>query len=436
MQENARIYAIGIVMSLAVLACSPFDGKLPPEDEFYFPTELKLHPGGDYLYVLSSNFDSEYRVDLGGTVTVVDLRSQRILEDATICVPSFGGNLLLSNTAWENGDPRYLFGATRGNDGVFSLKIDESDPTRLTCQARTSEISNTCVRDIEDLPDVDGSQRELPCSVYNIVDDPFALAMVPNDGERLETLDPVAVAGLRDNNLRVINFLNGEIRGESGEGRLDRQSHVTEDVGVTSGPSTFGFHPVTHDMYTAPRFSTVFSLSRFLFRDEPAEDDSDKLAGFVASSAVTGVARITNSNSNAEVRALAFNEEGTRLYASQQSPDAIIVMDISLDEEGEAINQVINRIPMPGNPSDIILHERGGRNFLYVSLFDEREIAIVDLEEESIVRRLKVGESPYAIELDEERQQLYVALFTDNSVGVVDVDPGSPNYGQLISTIR
>lgn len=434
-RQNSRILVSGALLWIALAACSPFDGELPPQGEFYYPTALKMHPSGDYLYVLSSNFDSEYRIDLGGTISVVDLASRTILPEFTLCLPSFGGQMLFSGTTFDSGDPRYLFASTRSNDGIVGLKIDENDPRRLTCPAKTAEITDTCVRDIEDLPDVSESRRELPCSVYNIVDDPLPLSLVPNDGQLLESLDAVAVAGARDSRLRVINFLNGEIRGESGQGNLDRNKHVSDIAGITRGPTNFAFHPVTHDMYVAPRFTTAMSVVRFLFRDELSLEDA-KLPGFVATATNVGIVSIPNASTNPEVRSLVFSTDGTRMYAAQQNPSAIIVVDVTLDEDDEPLNAVIGRIPVPGAVSQLILQERAGRDFLYTALFDEREVAIIDLVQNDVIQRVKVGESPYAIELDEARSLLYVALFADHSVGVVDIDPASSDFGQLISTIR
>lgn len=433
--ENARISVLGAALLMAIAACSPYDGKLPPENELYYPTALKLHPSGDFLYVLNSNFDSEYRVDLGGTLTVVDLETRRILPEFTMCLPSFGGSLLFSGTSFDDGSPRYLFASTRANDAVVGFHIDESDPRRLTCPAKTAQIANTCVSNITDLPNVSDSKRELPCSVYNVVDDPNAMALVPNDGPRLDSLDAVAVAGTRQSEIRVINFLNGEARGESGQGNLNRDQHVSGRVAVTSGPSAMSFNPLTHDLYVAPRFSRALSIVRFLFRDEVSQDDN-RLDGFVATGATVDLVNIGNASNSAEIRSLAFNAAGTRLYASQQSPSAILVVDVTLDDDDEPVSTVIDRIPMPGRPGEIILRERAGVDYLFVSLFNDREVAIVNLSTREIVRRVKVGESPYDLELDDDRSLLYVALFADHSVGVIDVDPSSADFGQIVSTIR
>ncbi|MEC9400453.1 MAG: hypothetical protein VX475_22690, partial [Myxococcota bacterium] len=47
--------------------CEPYQEPLPKRDRLNFPVGLALHPSGDYLYVVNSNFDSRYSPEYGGT---------------------------------------------------------------------------------------------------------------------------------------------------------------------------------------------------------------------------------------------------------------------------------------------------------------------------------------------------------------------------------
>ena len=54
-------------MVLTVVSCEEFAGIEAPNDEIYFPAGIAIHPSGQYIYVVNTNFDVQYGVDRGGS---------------------------------------------------------------------------------------------------------------------------------------------------------------------------------------------------------------------------------------------------------------------------------------------------------------------------------------------------------------------------------
>lgn len=428
--------AIAAVTLVATSACEVYDGDLPPRGALQTPNGLAVHPSGRYLYVLNSNFQSLYRQDLGGTLTVVDLDTLAILDEKTLCLPSFGSTLAFSSSHFAADEPRFLVAATKSNRGVVALALNEQGDT-VSCLYEGMNVGDTCVSEITSIPGVSKRHRILPCEVRNILDDPGGLvALPPIENVTPMNQDAFVLSGLRTGETRAINFVDGEIRGQDVKGPQQNVLHLSEDdTKVASGAATLVTHPLTGDIYVGARFDNrIFSI-RWLREPITATIDPER-RGFATTIARTGGVRVTSPSSSLEIRDMKFSADGSRLYATSQAPGSLITMDTSLDAEGKPRNVVIRRDELPGRPSAMALLETDDTTYAYVTLFGERAVAAIDLSTGLRVATIAVGSTPYAIVADPTRARVYVALFEENAVAVIDGDESRPTWNQQIATIR
>src|SRR5699024_9722953 len=166
---------------------------------------------------------------------------------------------------------------------------------------------------------------------------------------------------------------------------------------------------------------------------DPAINDQQ---GFAVQPALSGRVQLKTNASNLELRALRFSDNGERLYAISRRPGALFVIDTSLDSDGNPRNRQMHRILVSGQPGSFDLITQGGRTYAYISLFDKRKVAVVDVESGTRVSTIDVGSTPYAITADPVRPRVYVALFEENAVAVIDADPNRPTWNRQIATIR
>jgi hypothetical protein len=176
-----------------------------------------------------------------------------------------------------------------------------------------------------------------------------------------------------------------------------------------------------------------------------------------------GVA-LTRETGTADTRGLAFEDDGSTLYAATRQPDALHIVDITARDRatGDDIRRTVTgTIPLPDSPSTIMLRETpDGDTLAYVPSYDANEIHVVDPAAEAVVDSIQLDASPYNMVMDRADDRCdgpgttcraYVTLFDDTpkrydecepdtpacgSVAVVDLDPSSARYHRVISKIR
>lgn len=429
-------FALTLIVAPMMSACEIYDGDLPPVDELHMPNALAVHPSGDYLYVFNSNYDASFRQDLGGTLSIVDLDTLSILDDRTLCLPSFGSALAFSAPHSDGAAPNHLFGLTKSNRGGVSLALSE-DGGEVSCNYEGEAIGDTCVSDIAKLPGVSKKRRKLPCEVTDMMDDPSAvIAIPPQENVTPENQDAFMIAGQRNGSILALNLVNGEIRGQDGKGGQERRKHTTSLYRqFVSGATSAARHPQTDDLYVAGRNDRSIRMVQWL-REPTGDPDAFEKQGFAVQAASSGSVRLQTASSNLELRAMHFSDDGDRLYAISRRPGSLFVIDTSLNKDGEPRNQPMERILVSGQPGSFALTEQQGRTYAYISLFDKRKIAVVDVDSGARVHTIDVGATPYAIVADPTRPQIYVALFEENAVAVIDADPSRTTWNRQIATIR
>lgn len=428
------IFAASTLFSLT--ACEIYDGDLPALDELHTPVDLQVHPSGRYLYVLNANFDGKYRSDIGGSLSVIDLETLSTLPDSTQCLPSFGSSLAFGATSYGEDEPRFLFASTKGNRGGIVFELNEAGD-KLSCLWEGNDVGATCVNDIRDIPGVTKKRRHLPCEIRNVVDDPSAVVAIPPiEGVTPLEQDAFAIVSQSRGELRAINLIDGEIRGHELRGDQRRGLHITaEELFVSPGSIRAATHPLTGDTYYGSRSDNRLFTTRWA-REAVSDYATNPKQGFVAHIARMGLVSISSSTTWLEIRDLTFSENGEHLYIVSQNPSSLITVDTSLDVDGRPKNLFVRRDIVAGRVGGISLVESGGTTLAYLTLYNERALAVVDIKTGARVGTVDLGDAPYAITRDPIRPRVYVALFEEHAVAVVDTNPASPTFNRQIATIR
>lgn len=417
--------------------CEPYQEPLPKRDRLNFPVGLALHPSGDYLYVVNSNFDSRYSPEYGGTVAVIDTESLEIRSEHTPYIPSYGGHIRL------NEDATRAYVTARRGDSLVALDVSGSEDggigSALTCPGANGEPSSdpdNCI--IRRVPDNEDGAR--------VPADPFGLEVTRitrtnEDGERVP-IDLINLSHLSGDAVTAIAIPDGEIAGAS-----------LISAPLLDGSNQIRRRPGTLEMYAAGRRSNRVTV--YL----PYVNASGEVEALIVREDIL----LNNVTANVDARGIAFDEEGERLYVATRRPDALHVFQLRPEdpETGQGTRHELERvIPVGDQPSDVVVHKTPeGKELIFVPCYDERSIHVLDPETGVVLREIELDESPYAIAMDSAPSRCvegttcraYVTLFADaaevstscddsgegcGSVAIIELDPKSPRYLQVTTKIR
>ena len=399
--SRTRAGAIAALCALAAACGVEVEGPDPPMDTIYEPVGMALHPSGDYLYVVNSNFNLSYREDRGGTVVVIDTDTLDVLDSGTIQIGTFGGDIKLNAPA--EGGPTRAYIAVRGNRSVTVLDLEDGG-ARFNCPT-------------------DSPRRSSTCQISSTNDDPFGLAVttfpaVVND-QTIE-VDFVAVAHLLGGDVMSFTLKQSLI------------DAVPVSATLTSGANAVELNPRTGHFYATNRFDG----SVVAFR--PVLD----LDGDVAAIVETGTVAIENASpySGFDSRAIAFNNDGTEAYVSNRGPNSLLFVDVGpsdLNSNTGVRNRVIDLMPLPREPAELLSVDVGDRELIYVAAYEDSLITVIDPVTRTILHTIEMPGEPYDMVVDQvKHQRLYVSLFLENAIAIVDIDPASPSFNQVTSVIR
>lgn len=426
-----HILSVLTLMSLVVTGCGdPYVEPLPPRDRIHFPIGLAVHPNGRYLYAVNSNFDTRYREDVGGTVSVIDLETREILANQSTFIPSFGGSIQL------NEDASRAYVATRQSNAIVSLKLSERGDS-IFCD-RTDSGAPTVSSDpdpcaLRRVPDVEGA---------NVVpSDPFDIDVATLDiGDT--RLDLINVAHLRGDDVTAITVPYTDGQPDLGSASM-RSAALTDAANVTVR------RPGTQDIYVGDRNGGEI----IVYFPYIAPNESEVQAIIVRD------AIILNREADAvDIRGLVFSEDGETLYAVSRAPDALHVIDLgpsNLETGGGTLNAVVDTIPLPRRPADISLHN----GLLYIPSFSAELVSVVNPLTRTTIDEIEIGAPPYKFIVNDgpnkcaagQPCEAYVSLFNDSpetnescaqdrtlqcgSIGIINLDPNDARYHTLTGKI-
>lgn len=437
MFSTRKIAVVLAFTSLWGLGCAdPFEEPIPRRDRLNWPIGLAVHPGGRYLYVVNSNFDTRYREDVGGTLSVIDLETQEIRATSSPFLPSFGGFVRLS------GDARRAYVTARHSNAVVAFDV-APDGSSVFCDAGDGATSDPRECALRRVPDVAGEAF--------IPSDPYALdvATIPwtdPDGEPFE-IDLLNVAHLSGDSVTAITVPR------TGDGPIVANSMIS--ASLISGGAALARRPGTRDIFVGGRVAREIAV---YFPYLAPEDGS--VQAIVRRASIP----LANIGQTADTRGLAFAEDGSALYVVTRAPDALHFVDLGPSDPDTATGtayKVTSTVALGRNPSGVHVH-RGpdGRTLAYVPSFGEEVIEVVDPQTQAVVDRIDVGAQVYDFAVDRGpdrcvaggRCRAYVTLFNDRpeaagtcqddrtavcgSVGIIELDPSSERYHQLIGKIQ
>ena len=432
-----RYVTFGLTLALfaAATGCAdPYEEPLPRRDRLNYPIGLAAHPGGQYLYAVNSNFDTRYREDVGGTLSVIDLDTLEIRDQSGPFLPSFAGFVRLS------GDAQRAYVTARHSNTVVAFDV-APDGSAIFCRDGDTNTSDPEACSIREVAVGDGAAR--------VPSDPFALDVATlswtNADDETFELDLVNMAHLRGDNVTAITIP-----------RTDAATpNAMKSASLVPGGSAIARRPGTRDIFVGGRASRdIVVYFPYLAPD----------TGAVQAIVRRATIALGNVGQTADTRGMVFTPDGTLLYAITRAPDALHVIDLgpsNPETGGGTAYKVIDTIPVARNPSGVYLHEGpDGRELLYVPSFGEQVIEVIDPSTLTMVDRIELGAQPYDFVVDSgpglctagARCRAYVSLFNDlpnaagtcqenrteqcGSIGIVELDPSSPRYHQLTGKIR
>jgi YVTN family beta-propeller protein len=94
------------------------------------------------------------------------------------------------------------------------------------------------------------------------------------------------------------------------------------------------------------------------------------------------------------------------------------------------INNVTSSIATTSGTRSVAITPDGG--YAYAVSPDANMIAVLDLSNLVHLASIAVGENPVAVTIDPTGTFAYVANYVDGTVSIIDIDPGSPDYNEVV----
>lgn len=420
------LIATGLAL-LALGACDEYQGLTPDPAKLHFPLGVAVHPDGRYVYVLSTNFDGKYRIDEGGTVSVVDTQSGTILNGPTVRLASFGGQLDFSRPT-EDG-PGQLVATTRGDDALNLLEVSAAGD-RVWCDGDgafdrlydlAAAAAPTALVSALGLPPATGDETGTECKVEGLAASPFVLTALRSDWSR-----PLAGGSWTRWDWWGVGSLAGTVS-VVGVPNGDRDKATTvSTTGVAVGTSALV--RVRDQLIAAGRYGNQLSVI------SAAEDGSGAPVALQVTRSLT--LPFSTTAGAMESRGLAYSERLERLFLSINQPAGIATVEVGSDADSGATLAYSGLLPLLGSPTAIALRESADRSLLFALLQARDELVVLDAVTGQTLSRLLVGESPSAMAFSPDGAKLYISLFGEGALAVVALDPADPSVVTLDATIR
>lgn len=399
-----RVAILLFAIAPALGGCSN-EGVDPPGDRIFYPTGMGVSPGGEFLFVASSNFDIAYN---GGTIATIDLarveaalpaegdprpaidESELLVSGSAVEIGTFASELVVSE------DGTRVFVSVRGDHSVTFADVDEAG--RLTCSANASG----------GVPSCNGR------FVLGREDNDRGLSL-PNEPAGL-ALDAVG------DRLFVAHADDGEVSMfENASGTPELTSVETDFPPGTSGIALReDASGAMLEGYVTSRASPV--LTRFVVvGDLGVVIDRTTPVDFLGLGGV-------------DQRGIAFSADYEQAYLVSRFPESLLLVDTSPDARGLPQDEFVDAIEVDAGPA-VVAVQPGPEGLVWVSCFRTRKVFVVDPILREVVDVILTGEGPHTIVFDPLRPLAYVAQFTESTIAVVDVDPVSPTRHQILLTI-
>jgi YVTN family beta-propeller protein len=108
---------------------------------------------------------------------------------------------------------------------------------------------------------------------------------------------------------------------------------------------------------------------------------------------------------------IAVNKSNSKLFTVTKEDSALYIID-------PAAQKILKRVQLPAIAYSCAL--AADERKLYISLWGGKAVAVVDLQSESIIQQIPVGDHPNELLLNKKGNIMYVANANDNTVSVVN----------------
>ena len=121
-----------------------------------------------------------------------------------------------------------------------------------------------------------------------------------------------------------------------------------------------------------------------------------------------------------------------------EAPESVLVLDLSPDEDGHPADEFVAMVEVGASPSivQVFADPRLPMGYLvYVVCFGEDRIYVIDPSIDEVVDIISTRRGPHALTFDSERGLAYLVNFLESTLSVIDVDPESPTYHSILTTL-
>ncbi len=528
-----------LLLSFLQIGCiSEYPGVDMPDDLIHYPIGVAVHPAGRYAIVVNSNFNQAYK---DGSVVVIDLQRNQLVSDWTLPIGSFGGDAAFNHAGSRLFVAvRGSFKATQGlpdqpADHILAIDIDQdvanSEPGEKPFFIATSR---TIIRTSSDPfgVAVDHSDRYVyvthlsngevtvleneaglftnPDEILSTQNYEYLYRCVPQSNQCPDTEEAGSQCGACQENadcgMMVFNQSTEEGRFERTESNsclinpfvaeerfcaqfCETDTTEFDDSGnvIRLGcPDGMQCRPITGLRYlTQYKFSqggnqlAISPLTRTVY----VTHTQTNILGVLRPRYVEGLGFGARTEELAlgggsDVRGLAFDDEGKRLYVAsrQYTSDygdrpGLLVISTELKYQGcdqdqmvqdttacES-NELVDFIQLPYAPANVAM----ARRHLYVAMFESNELAVVDMDSRQLVDIIDLSPAsttdragiyrkdsmPYDIDIFENDAGVFAAVsyFESHEIGILKLfdSEGNPineldrkieNRGKLYSNDR
>ncbi|MCC6623422.1 MAG: hypothetical protein IT385_19335 [Deltaproteobacteria bacterium] len=417
-----HLVASVIAVALGLGACASDESNTPhPNDRLGYPLSVTADPGAGLVWVVSGNFNLAYR---SAAVLAIDVETNTFVPELAFETGAFPGELALLE---RGGRAVAAYITSRAEDRLYVATFGGDDPTRPEVSCPGGKTSGDILRcpgsKAIERTRVETADGEVELTLGS---DPFGALVVPSRAP--SEPDLLLTAAMNDGRLATFSL------GEDGTPTLIGGADFVDGLyGLAQSPATgrvYGTSKLANVLSTfeiAPRFDA----------SKPGQDALDPVNPWVT---LAGSVTIPEPRANDRARAVAVSRDGTRLYIAYRAPDSLVIVDVADTLSGGQRARVLHKVALDTDPNDLVVvpDASGEGELVYVSCFGADRVEVVDPLTGRIVGGIYTGDGPSGLAYfaNERMRRLYVALFEDDAVGIIELDPTSPYYHTEIGEVR